>query len=94
LIDVFCRLHEKSKSSDKIDQYILKVTDFVGRTRKLEDDILRYYCSIYFYALYPFFLFSTLGVWSIQVANLMHGFIFLCMQIWACALVLNSWRLA
>ncbi|XP_022635185.1 uncharacterized protein LOC106757592 isoform X3 [Vigna radiata var. radiata] len=34
-------LHEKCKSSDKIDQYILKVTDFVGRTRKLEDDILR-----------------------------------------------------
>ncbi|KAL3024889.1 hypothetical protein AAZX31_04G149400 [Glycine max] len=34
-------LSEKCKSSDKIDHYILKVTDFVGRARKLEDDILR-----------------------------------------------------
>ncbi|KAK7411354.1 hypothetical protein VNO78_02787 [Psophocarpus tetragonolobus] len=34
-------LPEKCKSSEKIDHYILKVTDFVGRARKLEDDILR-----------------------------------------------------
>ncbi|KAL2340708.1 hypothetical protein Fmac_008648 [Flemingia macrophylla] len=34
-------LPEKCKSSDKIDHYILKVTDFIGRARKLEDDILR-----------------------------------------------------
>ncbi|KAG5148937.1 hypothetical protein AAZX31_06G191900 [Glycine max] len=34
-------LPEKCKSSDKIDHYILKVTDFVDRARKLEDDILR-----------------------------------------------------
>ncbi|XP_061342987.1 uncharacterized protein LOC133289133 isoform X2 [Gastrolobium bilobum] len=34
-------LHEKRKSSDKIDHYILKVMDLVGRARKLEDDILR-----------------------------------------------------
>ncbi|RDX60434.1 hypothetical protein CR513_61423, partial [Mucuna pruriens] len=33
-------LPEKCKSSDKNDHYILKVTDFVGRARKLEDDIL------------------------------------------------------
>ncbi|KAJ1406253.1 hypothetical protein SESBI_25172 [Sesbania bispinosa] len=38
-------LPEKSKSFDKIDRYILKITDFVDRTRKLEDDILRYYHS-------------------------------------------------
>ncbi|ESW10249.1 hypothetical protein PHAVU_009G193100 [Phaseolus vulgaris] len=32
---------EKCKSSHKIDQYILKVTDFIGRAKKLEDNILR-----------------------------------------------------
>ncbi|KAK7301565.1 hypothetical protein RJT34_12432 [Clitoria ternatea] len=33
-------LPEKCKSSDKID-YVVKVMDFVGKARKLEDDILR-----------------------------------------------------
>ncbi|XP_027363907.1 uncharacterized protein LOC113871183 isoform X2 [Abrus precatorius] len=34
-------LPETCKSSNKIDHYLLKVMDFVGRARKLEDDILR-----------------------------------------------------
>ncbi|KAJ1421832.1 hypothetical protein SESBI_13470 [Sesbania bispinosa] len=34
-------LPDKLKSSEKIDQCILKVEDFVGRVRKLENDILR-----------------------------------------------------
>ncbi|KAL3018302.1 hypothetical protein AAZX31_05G021400 [Glycine max] len=34
-------LPDKPKASEKIDQYILKVEDFVGRARKLENDILR-----------------------------------------------------
>ncbi|KAJ1438887.1 hypothetical protein SESBI_02658 [Sesbania bispinosa] len=34
-------LPDKLKSSEKIDQCILKVEDFVGRARKLENDILR-----------------------------------------------------
>ncbi|TKY55041.1 hypothetical protein E2542_SST19455 [Spatholobus suberectus] len=34
-------LPDKLKASEKIDQYILKVEDFVGRARKLENDILR-----------------------------------------------------
>ncbi|KAK7388882.1 hypothetical protein VNO78_23709 [Psophocarpus tetragonolobus] len=32
---------DKLKASEKIDQYILKVEDFAGRARKLENDILR-----------------------------------------------------
>ncbi|KAL2322102.1 hypothetical protein Fmac_026481 [Flemingia macrophylla] len=34
-------LPDKLKSSEKIDQYILKVEDFAGRVKKLENDILR-----------------------------------------------------
>ncbi|KAF1875956.1 hypothetical protein Lal_00006587 [Lupinus albus] len=34
-------LPDKPKSSQKIDQYILKVEDFVGRAKKLESDISR-----------------------------------------------------
>ncbi|OIV99976.1 hypothetical protein TanjilG_26314 [Lupinus angustifolius] len=34
-------LPDKLKSSQKIDQYILKVEDFVGRAKKLENDISR-----------------------------------------------------
>lgn len=32
---------QKGTSADNVDHYILKVMDFFGRTRKLEDDILR-----------------------------------------------------
>ena len=39
---VFYSLPEKHKSSEKVDQYILKVMeDLVGRAKKLESDILR-----------------------------------------------------
>ncbi|KAL2961142.1 hypothetical protein AAZX31_17G075100 [Glycine max] len=34
-------LPDKPKASEKIDQYILKVEDFVDRARKLENDMLR-----------------------------------------------------
>ncbi|KAE9601922.1 hypothetical protein Lal_00041006 [Lupinus albus] len=34
-------LPDKLKSSQKIDQYILKVEDFIGRAKKLENDISR-----------------------------------------------------
>lgn len=55
-VDIFCSLPDKLKSVEKIDQYILKVEDFVGRARKLENDILRYYCSVQFDSFNPVIL--------------------------------------
>jgi len=60
LTGVFCSLHDKLKASGKFDQYNLKVEDFDGRARKLENDILRYYQCLFVSWLWPI-------LWSVWV---------------------------
>lgn len=56
---MYCSRPNRLKSSDKIDQYISKVEDFSDRARKLENDVMRYYCSVQLDFFNPFFIFSN-----------------------------------
>jgi len=72
-IDISCSLPDKPKASEKIDQYILKVEDFVGRARKLENDILRYYHCL-------FFSWPLQILWRVCMSNKFHTQVNLCMN--------------
>jgi len=72
-IGLFCSMPDKLKASEKFDQYNLKVEDFDGRARKLENDILRYYQCL-------FFLCPWQILWLVCMSNRFHTQGHLCMS--------------